>query len=91
MSAYTTKDLRHQLRLGGYAFPGGYPFFFITADCACLCIKCVKKEYRQISYAIRHHTSPGWRIVGSNINWEDAQLHCDHCSARIESAYAEDA
>jgi hypothetical protein len=25
------------------------------------------------------------------VNWEDPDLFCDHCGARIESAYAEDA
>ena len=27
---------------------------------------------------------------GQDVNWEDAELYCDHCSKRIESAYAED-
>lgn len=31
-----------------------------------------------------------WTIVASEINYEDPTLYCDHCNARIESAYAED-
>ena len=30
-----------------------------------------------------------WRIVASDVNWEDASLTCDNCGQRIESAYGE--
>lgn len=30
-----------------------------------------------------------WRLVAADVNWEDSGLTCDHCSQRIESAYAE--
>ena len=33
--------------------------------------------------------SDGWGVVVLRINWEEYDLHCDHCGSRIESAYAE--
>jgi len=31
----------------------------------------------------------GWGLIGLEINYEDPELFCSHCSSRIESAYAE--
>jgi hypothetical protein len=31
-----------------------------------------------------------WCLVAVDVNYEDNALYCDHCNARIESAYAED-
>jgi hypothetical protein len=28
-------------------------------------------------------------VEALDVNWEDPSLYCDHCGARIESAYAE--
>jgi hypothetical protein len=40
--------------------------------------------------AIGHSESfSGWRIVAYDVNWEDADLTCDHTGEKIESAYAE--
>ncbi len=73
-----------------YAWPGGYPLHLVTSDCETLCITCGKKEYKQIAYATRHTLNDGWRVVAADINWEDPDLYCCHCDARIESAYAEE-
>jgi hypothetical protein len=73
-----------------YAWPGGYPLFLVTSDGAALCCDCARKEYKQIARAIRHSLHDGWEVTGEAINWEDPDLFCDHCSKRIESAYAED-
>ena len=32
----------------------------------------------------------GWQVTAHDANWENPDLYCDHCSSRIESAYAED-
>ena len=85
----TTLELRRQIRQP-YAWPGGYPRFAITDDGAPLCFACLRSEYRQISCAVRHKLSDGWRVVAFHINWEDAELHCDHCGNRIKSAYGEE-
>ncbi len=73
-----------------YAWPGGYPLYLLTSNCETLCVTCGKKEYKQIVYSTRHTLNDGWRVVAADINWEDPDLYCCHCNARIESAYAEE-
>ena len=66
-----------------YAWPGGYPIFYICDDGA-LCPDCANEH---------GHTDPpndDFRIFENAINWEDDSLFCDHCNAQIESAYGED-
>lgn len=67
-----------------YAWPGGYPVYHVTHDGASLCAKCANEN--------GHRDGPedGWLVIGSEINWEDTRLYCEHCNARIESAYAEE-
>ena len=64
--------------LPGYAWPGGYPMYYLDAENNVLCVKCANDndDYNAA-------------ITGADVNWEDANLHCDHCSERIESAYAD--
>lgn len=72
-----------------YAWPGGYPLYLITSDGAALCIDCGKKEYRNIVRSIHRNVSDGWKVEAVDVNWEDTNLYCDHCSQLIESAYGE--
>lgn len=72
------------------AWPGGYPCFAVTSDGAALCHACVKKEIGNIVTAIAQNLRDGWKVEAIDINWEDSSLYCDHCSKRIEYAYAED-
>lgn len=85
----TLAEIKGRLRAGAYAWPGGYPLFFMTRDGAALCFACVRKEWRQIVWDVLHNASTGWRVEGCDANWEDPQLRCDHCSQPIESAYGE--
>ena len=84
-----TKELRQALRNGPYAWPGGYPLMVVMSDGETLCFKCARKEYRQISHAIRHHDRSGWRADGIDVNWEDADAMCCHCNEPIQSAYGD--
>ena len=68
------------------AWPGGYPRYAITADGAALCHRCCKSERELIGTTTGND---GWCVAGTDINWEDPALYCDHCGSRIESAYAE--
>lgn len=86
----TVSDFRKAYRAGPYAWPGGYPVFFITSDGATLSFKAAKLERRNILEAIAHKQNDGWRVVARDINWEDPALFCEHTNERIESAYAED-
>lgn len=86
----STHDMRATLRAGKYTILGSYPLYFITSDGAALCFACARQEYRQISTAIKHKLKDGWRVVGCEINEEDCDLTCDHCSERIEATYADE-
>lgn len=94
MSKQAFKRLRRKLRmdvcrkpLDAYAWPGGYPLYYVTSDGAALCPDCVNAEIASIDGATK---GDGWNVVGVDVNWEDAGMTCEHCSKRIESAYAED-
>lgn len=69
-----------------FAWPGGYPMYAITDDGAAICPACCGSEIKNIDASTR---GDGWRVIASDVNWEDGELYCDHCSKRIESAYAE--
>lgn len=84
-------EIKAQLRNGPYAWPGGYPKYFITSNGAALSFKAVREEWREIVSAhLRNDTCGGWHIYGCDINWEDAALYCNHTNERIPSAYADD-
>jgi hypothetical protein len=86
----TLAEIKTVLRSGPYAWPGGYPLYFITADGAALSFKAVRNEWRNIVWAHLHNSRTcGWFIEAADINWEDSTLCCDHTNERIESAYAE--
>lgn len=75
----------------GYAWPGGYPVFAVMKDGSILCPHCVK-ENRKLIYidSIGYSYRSGWEIEGSEINWEDIELSCDHCYEEIECAYPDE-
>lgn len=61
-----------------YAWPGGYPFYYLAANGTTFCPPCANQEDAEPP------------IVARDVNWEDPALYCDGCGNRIESAYAED-
>lgn len=92
----STREFREALANGRYAWPGRYPLFLVTLDGAAICFDCMAKERaRFISQARAARWAPqrfhdgGFTPAGIETNWEKPELYCDHCSARIESAYAE--
>lgn len=91
MQIRTVSDFRKAYKSGPYAWPGGYPMYFGTADGAVLSWAAAKECRSQIIRAIgSNDIASGWRIVNVYINWEDGSLYCDHTGDRIPSAYAED-
>jgi len=85
----TLLKIKEVLRNGPYAWPGGYPMYFVTSDGAALSFEAVKAEWRQIVRArLWNDRNSGWLVEGFDINWEDGNLICDHTGKRIESAYA---
>mgnify|MGYP003342289360 FL=1 len=83
-------DLKAVLRNGAYAWPGGYPLYFITNDGAALSFSTVLDELPRIMAAIKdRHDRSGWKVVGVDVNWEDDELYDDHTGEKIESAYGD--
>lgn len=89
MQINSISDFRRIYRSGPYAWPGGYPLYFVTSDGATLSWDAVRENKRQILSAIAHNLNDGWRIIGVDINWEDSDLICDHTGEMIPSAYGE--
>ena len=89
MHINSISDFRRAIRNGPYAWPGGYPCYFVTNDGATLSWLAVQNNRRAILEAIAGKLSDGWRVIGIDINWEDSALYCDVTGERIESAYAE--
>lgn len=85
----TVAQLKATLRNGPYAWPGGYPMYFVTSDGGALSFKTVREEFRSIADAIQSGDDNGWRVVGCDINYEDNDLYDTHTSERIESAYSD--
>lgn len=84
-----TLDFKNLIR-EPYAWPGGYPKYAIMSDGAALCKSCAKDNAKLIIRDTRDNSNSGWCFAGVDINWEDTDLYCDHCSNKIESAYGED-
>jgi hypothetical protein len=83
-------DFRKAIRNGAYAWPGGYPLYFITSDGAALSFEAAKAERRNILEALRDNDKRcGWHVCAVDVNWEDGEMVCDHTGKRIESAYAD--
>lgn len=86
-----THELRASLRAGAYAWPGGYPMYFVTADGAALSFDSVRECYREVSQSIRDGAmGDGWHVVGCAVNWEDDDLYCNHSGKCIPCAYPPD-
>ena len=91
MQIRTVSDFRKAYKTGPYAWPGGYPMFFVTADGGTLSWKAAQECRGEIVRSIaRQDMHSGWRVVGVDINWEDESLYCDHTGEKIPSAYGED-
>ncbi len=83
----------HPTTVQAYAWPGGYPMFYLTRDNGVLCPACVQADLEDTQCNGEHATcdpeNTEFYVVAHAANWEDPNLLCDHCEKRIESAYAE--
>jgi hypothetical protein len=88
-NAYTLADYRRDIR-APYAWPGGYPRYFITGDGCALSYAAARANRRNIIEAFADGDARGcWAIAGCDINWEDEALTCEHSGQVIQSAYGE--
>lgn len=74
--------------LPDYAWPGGYPMYYVFNDGVACCPKCANANIVAIDEG-RNNSHGGWPLGGYDVNYEDAYLSCDHCGKYIESAYAD--
>jgi hypothetical protein len=103
VSKQANKRLRRHLALPvnrdplpAYAWPGGYPLYYLFGDGGVICPACVNREVGEIDAAVRDargnrpHRSGcgGWAVDAVEANYEGSDLHCDHCGKPIECAYA---
>lgn len=87
-SAYTISDFRRDLRQP-YAWPGGYPRYFVADDGEPLSFAAARANRRLILESLRDGDSDGWRVIACEINYE-SRLTCSHSGVAIESAYGEE-
>ena len=74
--------------LPAFAWPGGYPLYYVFRDGGVCCPACANANIVLIdSEGTNSHG--GWALDGFDVNYEDQDLHCDHCHKCIESAYGE--
>lgn len=87
------REILEHLSNGPYAWPGGYPLFFVTEDGDAMSFEAVQENIELVARATisreMHHAWHGWRVEAVDINWEDGDLYCCHTGKRIPSAYAD--
>lgn len=92
----TVFDFNRALEIVPYAWPGGYPLYFVTADGAALSWQAAIEEQNLIRDSIIDSPfngdqwpifTDGWRVTAMEVNYEDDDLYCDHTGNKIESAY----
>ena len=88
-------DFRKAVRNGPWAWPGGYPLYWMMADGGVCAFRVAKSERRYMLEALRDAATGNWPDkqwlpVAFDVNWEDTFLICDHTGDRIPSAYGDD-
>lgn len=89
MERYTIADFRRDMR-APYAWPGGYPRYFICDDGEPLSFAAARENKRLILESIRDNARDGWRVIACDINWENQDMVCAHTNEPIEAAYGDD-
>lgn len=72
-------------KLSSYAWPGGYPLYYLDGENAVLCPDCANKM----------ETDSGWddsqKAESVNANYEDTDCQCEQCYQYINPAYMTEA
>lgn len=68
-------------KLPAYAWPGGYPIFYLAEDNGVLCPTCANE------YTPERDNESQLKPKFADINYEDIDLYCEHCNKQIEPAY----
>lgn len=83
----TVADVKATLRAGAFAWPGGYPLYFVTNHGCALSFDAVRDNLQSIMGDLVRDDY--CKIVGCDVNYEDDDLVCDHTGEPIESAYVD--
>jgi hypothetical protein len=89
----TNKDETHMFgditanggTLPSFAWPGGYPLYYLCADMGTLCPDCANQKNGSLASELEDDKQ--WKLIGYDVNYEDGDLNCDHCNKKIEAAY----
>jgi hypothetical protein len=60
---YTSQQFLEDLKQP-YAWPGGYPRYFVTSDGAALSFKAADEESGAITDSIDRRLNDGWQVIG---------------------------
>lgn len=87
------RDVLAELVEGQWAWPGGYPKYFILADGETASYAGIQAEIENVARACasvdRRSFYRQWLPVAVDINYEDDNLFCCITNDRIPSAYSE--
>jgi hypothetical protein len=84
------QEFETALENGRYAWPGGYPLYFIMGDGEAVAFSYIAENASEARAAIANSEKRDeWFPVAVAVNWEDSDLICGATGARIESAYCE--
>ena len=91
MQINTVHDFRRAMRQGPYAWPGGYPTFFVCLDGGAISFETAREHRREILESIAgKYFDRAWRVIAFDINWEDSEMRCEHSQELIPSAYTDE-
>ena len=85
-------------KLPAYAWPGGYPIYYITPQQEALCHDCATDDLDTWCDADWRGPTDRYSLATSNyydgpqyadVNYEDTYLYCAQCDDPIPSAYGE--
>ena len=85
----TLREIKAALRNGKYAWPGGYPLYFIATNGDPLSFEAVRANWRAVCECHIKDGPACWDVSAIDTNWEDSELCCAETGERIESAYAD--
>lgn len=72
-------ELDSKGQLPAFAWPGGYPIFYVDAHCSVLCPACATESLGD--------DDEKFRPSACDVHWEGEPLICENCNCEIESAY----
>lgn len=84
-------ELETLRNLARYKTHGGYVWAAVMSDGECLCIPCVRANYRQIFRATRDpRDHSGWKVIGlDSSDAADSAEYCAHCHREIWAGHEE--